>query len=63
MEGSSRWFYFGLGETVARRARKDAADAAIGDPGERPDDWKASDGPLPSKRVWESVREQDDGVS
>lgn len=49
MWGSGHWMHLGEGETAARSARKKSADTEIVDKGERPDEWKASDGPTPSQ--------------
>lgn len=47
MWGSSHWMHFGLGETVARRRQNTDSDGGTYAT-EKPDDWKAADGILPS---------------
>jgi hypothetical protein len=48
MWGSGHWLAFGAGESAARRAKTESAQKKANDKGERPDEWKASDGPTPA---------------
>jgi hypothetical protein len=49
MWGSTAWMHFGAGESAARRARRDSTSGEVVSGVDRPDEWKAADGPLPSR--------------